>query len=95
MQGSKRRYVCDVVKAKRKDTPRITKCTSNTAFDTDSLKYALKQVNAAQGTLAFLRKNNTPTPTISLKCNESSKKDIQKQKRFYSSKRTERKRKVD
>ena len=54
-----------------------------TAFDTESLKYTLKQVNATRSTLVSLRKNNTPTLTISLKCNEPLNKNIKKQRRFY------------
>ena len=58
-----------------------------TAFDTESLKYTLKQLNTTRSTLVSLRKNNNPTPTISLKSNEPSNKNIEKQRRFYSSKK--------
>ena len=64
-----------------------------TAFDTESLKYTLKQVNATRSTLVSLRKNNTHTPTISLKCNEPSNKNIEKHRRFYSTKKKEKRKK--
>ena len=65
-----------------------------TAFDTESLKYTLKQVNATRSKLVSLRKINTPTPTISLKCNEPSNKNIEKQRRFYSTEKKRKEKKV-
>ena len=53
------------------------------AFDTESLKYTLKQRNATRSKLVSLRKINTPTPTISLKCNEPSNKRIVKKKILF------------
>ena len=65
----------------------VSEVQTCTAFDTESLKYTLKQVNATRSTLVSLRKNNTPTPTILLKCNEPLNKNIKKQRRFYSIKK--------
>ena len=59
-----------------------------TAFDTESLKSTLKQVNATQTTLISWRKNNNPTPTILLTRNEPSNKNIEN-KDFFLLKRRE------
>ena len=50
------------------------------------MKSTLKQVNATQSTLISLRRNNNPTPTILLTCNEPSNKNIEN-KYFFPLKR--------
>ena len=72
----------------------LSKVQTCTAFDTESLKYTLKHINATRSTLVSLRKNNTLTPTISLKPNEPSNKNIEKQRRFYSTKKKRKEKKV-
>ena len=73
----------------------LSEVQTSTAFDTESLKYTLKQVNATRSTLVSLRKNHPPTLTISLKCNEPSNKNILKQRRFYSNNRKRKEKKLD
>ena len=44
--------------------------------------------------MVSLRKNNTPTATISLRCNKLSNENIEKQRRFYSTEKKRKEKKV-